>query len=229
MLGRDAGGLRLPADVRPQQRADRRGGRNPYPRQDRPVPRIHPRACRRRRKRSGMWSARALCSKRGARRPLCGSSRPALERASARDYAKCRDLSDPNPDARHPGLPHHAAFRRAIWKGITVQFYLPRDESITHVGTMFHERAARRQPAERTQMRFAPNTGYAFAVDKDTWHSADPVGTEVTTRDSILLTYFVDAGVAALPAQPRQADRQFPAQRVARPLRLTCTGRRAKR
>ena len=47
---------------------------------------------------------------------------------------------------------------------------------------------------KRKQMRFAPNTGYAFAVDKETWHSADPVGTEVTTRDSILLTYFVDAG-----------------------------------
>jgi hypothetical protein len=32
-------------------------------------------------------------------------------------------------------------------------------------------------------------------VDKDTWHSVDPVGPEVETRDSILLTYFVDAGV----------------------------------
>jgi hypothetical protein len=32
-------------------------------------------------------------------------------------------------------------------------------------------------------------------VGSDTWHSADPVGTEVETRDSILLTYFVDAGL----------------------------------
>ena len=46
-----------------------------------------------------------------------------------------------------------------------------------------------------SQMRFAPNSGYAFAVGDNTWHSADPVGTEVTTRDSILLTYFVDAGL----------------------------------
>jgi hypothetical protein len=44
-------------------------------------------------------------------------------------------------------------------------------------------------------MKFAPNTGYAFAVGDNTWHSADPVGTEVETRDSILLTYFVDAGL----------------------------------
>jgi hypothetical protein len=44
-------------------------------------------------------------------------------------------------------------------------------------------------------MRFARNTGYAFAVGDNTWHSADPVGNEVATRDSILLTYFVDAGL----------------------------------
>ena len=43
-------------------------------------------------------------------------------------------------------------------------------------------------------MKFARNSGYAFAVGDNTWHSADPVGSEVATRDSILLTYFVDAG-----------------------------------
>ena len=26
---------------------------------------------------------------------------------------------------------------------------------------------------KHTQMKFAPNTGYAFAVGDDTWHSAD--------------------------------------------------------
>jgi hypothetical protein len=51
---------------------------------------------------------------------------------------------------------------------------------------------------KRTQMRFAPNSGYAFAVGDDTWHSADPVGPEVKTRDSILLTYFVDLGALRL-------------------------------
>ena len=39
------------------------------------------------------------------------------------------------------------------------------------------------------------NSGYAFAVGTNTWHSADRVGSEVKTRDSILLTYFVDAGL----------------------------------
>ena len=44
-------------------------------------------------------------------------------------------------------------------------------------------------------MRFSPNAGYAFAVGEDTWHSVDPVGPEVSARDSILLTYFVDSGM----------------------------------
>ena len=47
---------------------------------------------------------------------------------------------------------------------------------------------------KRAQMKFAPNSGYAFAVGDDTWHSADPVHNRVKTRDSILLTYFVDQG-----------------------------------
>ena len=80
------------------------------------------------------------------------------------------------------------------WKGITVQLYLPRDNTTSHIGTIFHERAADGSLPKRTQMKFAPNTGYAFAVGDNTWHSADTIGPEVKTRDSILLTYFVDAG-----------------------------------
>jgi hypothetical protein len=81
------------------------------------------------------------------------------------------------------------------WKGITVQLYLARDRSTTHIGTIFHEKLADGSLPKAKQMSFSPNTGYAFAVGTDTWHSADPVGTEVKTRDSILLTYFVDAGL----------------------------------
>jgi hypothetical protein len=80
------------------------------------------------------------------------------------------------------------------WKGITVQLYLPRDRSTAHIGTIFHEKLADGSLPKRAQMSFVPNSGYAFAVGTDTWHSADPVGPEVRTRDSILLTYFVDAG-----------------------------------
>jgi len=78
------------------------------------------------------------------------------------------------------------------WKGITIQLYLPRDNSIDHIGTIFHRRTGNKTFEKAWQMKFAPNTGYAFAVDKDTYHSVDTVGPEVNTRDSILLTYFVD-------------------------------------
>jgi hypothetical protein len=80
------------------------------------------------------------------------------------------------------------------WKGITVQFYLPPDDSAVNIGTIFNERRADGSFTKHTQMRFAPNTGYAFAVGSDTWHSVDTVGSEVKARDSILHTYFVDAG-----------------------------------
>jgi hypothetical protein len=80
------------------------------------------------------------------------------------------------------------------WKGITVQLYLPRDDANTHIGTIFHDRLPDGSLPKAKQMKFARNTGYAFAVGDNTWHSADPVGAEVDTRDSILLTYFVDAG-----------------------------------
>jgi len=83
-----------------------------------------------------------------------------------------------HPDTRH--------------KGITVQLFLPRDESIRHVGTSFHRRLADGRFEKAAQMPFLPNTGYAFAVGGDTWHSLDTLGGEVATRDSILLTYFVD-------------------------------------
>ena len=81
------------------------------------------------------------------------------------------------------------------WKGITVQLYLPPDRSISHVGTIFHEKLPDGSLQKTKQMTFAPNSGYAFAVGTDTWHSADRIGPEVRTRDSILLTYFVDAGL----------------------------------
>src|SRR2546423_115678 len=94
-------------------------------------------------------------------------------------------------------VPGYRVFKHtdSLWKGITVQLYLPPDNSNTHIGTIFHEQLPDGTKPKRTQMPFAPNSGYAFAVWNDTWHSAKPVGSEVKTRDSILLTYFVDRGL----------------------------------
>jgi len=76
-------------------------------------------------------------------------------------------------------------------KGMTAQIYLPRDNSITHAGTVFHERDGGGYRAKE-RLAFSPNTGYAFAVGGDTFHSVDSVGAEVRSRDSILINYFVD-------------------------------------
>ena len=81
------------------------------------------------------------------------------------------------------------------WKGITVQLYLPGNDKAPHLGTVFHNQAPDGALTRGAQMPFVPNSGYAFAVVDGTVHSADTVGNEVQSRDSILLTYFVDAGL----------------------------------
>lgn len=135
---------------------------------------------------------RALCS--GAvKDAFVRQLAPALARRFGPDYAKVGFFPIPILTRDIPGYlitPHTDTH----WKGITVQLYLPRDASNAHIGTIFHEKLRTGDLAKRAQMKFAPNTGYAFAVGNDTWHSADRVGPEVKTRDSILLTYFVDAG-----------------------------------
>jgi hypothetical protein len=81
------------------------------------------------------------------------------------------------------------------WKGITVQFYLPPDDTTNDIGTIFHDKLPDGSMPKAMKMPFLPNSGYAFAVGSDTWHSTDPVGPHVKTRDSILHTYFVDSGL----------------------------------
>jgi hypothetical protein len=142
----------------------------------------------------GIWNVvgEALCS-REVKNAFMRRLAPGLERRFGPRYGSVGMYPIPVLTRDIPGYritPHTDTH----WKGITVQLYLPRDASATHVGTVFHGRDSNGKLTRATQMKFAPNSGYAFAVGDDTWHSADPVGTEVPTRDSILLTYFVDAG-----------------------------------
>jgi len=119
---------------------------------------------------------------------------PGLKKRFGKDFAKVGMYPIPILTRDIPGYlitPH----TDTKWKGITVQLYLPADDANTDIGTIFHERLADGSMPKKAQMRFAPNTGYAFAVGSDTWHSADPVHSRVKTRDSILLTYFVDQGL----------------------------------
>jgi hypothetical protein len=136
---------------------------------------------------------RALCS-RPVKEAFVRRLAPALERRFGSGYATTGMYPIPILTRDIPGylITPHTDTR---WKGITVQLYLPRDASTAHIGTIFHEKLPDGSLPKTKQMKFAPNTGYAFAVGTDTWHSADAVGPEVHTRDSILLTYFVDAGM----------------------------------
>ena len=142
-----------------------------------------------------LWNVvgRALCSQ-PVKEAFVRRLAPALARRFGPRFAKIGMYPIPILTRDVPGylITPHTDTR---WKGITVQLYLPRDDTAAHIGTIFHEKLPDGSLPKRTQMKFAPNSGYAFAVGEDTWHSADPVGPEVTTRDSILHTYFVDAGV----------------------------------
>jgi hypothetical protein len=136
---------------------------------------------------------RALCS-HDVKQAFMQRLAPALRQRFGAGFAEVGMYPIPILTRDIPGykIPPHPDTR---WKGITVQLYLPRDDTTSHIGTIFHARLPDGSLPKRTQMKFLPNTGYAFAVGEDTWHSADTVGPEVVTRDSILLTYFVDAGL----------------------------------
>jgi hypothetical protein len=134
----------------------------------------------------------ALCS-RPVQQAFVRRLAPALERRFGQGFARTGLYPIPILTRDIPGyrITPHTDTR---WKGITVQLYLPANDANTDIGTIFHERLPDGSMPKARQMKFAPNSGYAFAVGDDTWHSADPVHNRVKTRDSILLTYFVDAG-----------------------------------
>ena len=136
---------------------------------------------------------RALCSEK-VKAAFIHRLAPGLSLRFGKEFAKVGMYPIPILTRDIPGylITPHTDSR---WKGITVQLYLPRDDANTDIGTIFHEKLSDSSLPKRAQMRFAPNSGYAFAVGEDTWHSADAVHERVKSRDSILLTYFVDQGL----------------------------------
>lgn len=142
-----------------------------------------------------LWDVvgRALCSD-PVKQAFIRRLAPGLSKRFGKDFAQVGMYPIPILTRDIPGylITPHTDTR---WKGITVQFYLPETDANTDIGTIFHDVLPDGSKPKAAQMRFAPNTGYAFAVGDDTWHSADPVHNRVKTRDSILLTYFVDQGM----------------------------------
>ena len=82
-------------------------------------------------------------------------------------------------------------------KAITVQFYLPKDESQRHIGTIFHEGESGELAERTTQMPFIPATGYAFPVSlTKSWHSAAQTSDLDGERVSMMVTYYVADGIS---------------------------------
>ena len=92
-------------------------------------------------------------------------------------------------------------------KAITVQFYLPRDESQEGIGTIFHEGEIGEAADRTTQMKFMPASGYAFPVSlTKSWHSAATTTQSDGERVSMMVTYYIaDNFAARLYWQARRA------------------------
>ena len=77
-------------------------------------------------------------------------------------------------------------------KAITVQYYLPTDESQRGIGTIFHQGETGKAAERTTQMPFLPASGYAFPVSlTKSWHSAATTTDKDGERVSMMVTYYV--------------------------------------
>lgn len=77
-------------------------------------------------------------------------------------------------------------------KAVTVQFYLPSDDSQRGIGTIFHEGDKGAKAKKTTQMQFLPASGYAFPVSlTKSWHSAAPTTERDGERVTMMVTYYV--------------------------------------
>ncbi|MFO0147276.1 MAG: hypothetical protein ACK54C_18545 [Betaproteobacteria bacterium] len=79
-------------------------------------------------------------------------------------------------------------------KAVTTQFYLPQDDSQQHLGTLFHAREADSSFRLARAMRFAPNSGYAFAVTPHSYHSVAAMQNGDRPRNSLMIIINYDRG-----------------------------------
>jgi hypothetical protein len=134
--------------------------------------------------------ARALCSSQ-LENALKRKFRTALERRFERSVEKVRIYPVPILLRDQPGyrIGIHADSPN---KAITVQFYLPKDQSQRHIGTIFHEAESGDGAERTTQMKFLPSSGYAFPVSlTESWHSAATTTAQDGERVTMMVTYYV--------------------------------------
>lgn len=75
-------------------------------------------------------------------------------------------------------------------KLMTLQFYLPADESQMHLGTTFHRRTETGFEAIKTNA-FRPNSAYAFVRTDESWHSVKELAPYEDIRNTIALTVYM--------------------------------------
>jgi hypothetical protein len=134
--------------------------------------------------------ARALCS-RGLEQAFKRKFRRALEERFGKPAEKIGVYPIPILLRDQPGyrIGIHSDVAK---KAITVQFYLPDDESQRNIGTVFHEDNQGEGALRTTQMPFMPATGYAFPVAlTKSWHSAATTTEQDGERRSMMVTYYV--------------------------------------
>ncbi len=76
-------------------------------------------------------------------------------------------------------------------KVITSQIYLPQDESQAHLGTSFHRRRADRSLEKVKTLPFTPNSGYAFPVTTESWHSVEQMNESDGARNTLMLIWYL--------------------------------------
>jgi len=81
-------------------------------------------------------------------------------------------------------------------KGITVQLFMPGDARQEHLGTIFHAIGPDGRPREAVRMKFLPNSLYAFPVTATSFHSLGEMTEADGARHSLMLTYYVEQGLA---------------------------------
>ena len=79
-------------------------------------------------------------------------------------------------------------------KAITAQYYLPVDESQTHLSTLLHEKLPDGSFDPGKAIRFSPNSGYAFAVTPHSWHSVSQMRPDDKPRNTLMIIFYFDRG-----------------------------------
>lgn len=155
----------------------------------------------------GVWLpvARALCSSE-LEAAFKDKFRSALERRFGKAVEKIGMYPIPILLRDQPGY-KISVHSDVPTKAITVQFYLPANQSQRHIGTIFHEGDSGAAVKKTTQMPFMPSSGYAFPVTQTkSWHSAAETGEPDGERVTMMVTYYVaDSPITWLKYRLRRA------------------------